>query len=168
MQVTHFIGFISYKLMTWVNIALGGHRNIFIAAAAASQTLYSAGTLVQVYHEMEEIEIIALFPVFAEKGALRMELKTANLKVAIDGKEILHGIESLLDFVKLIRDGDRIFLQIRDRRRDLTDGIDQSSDHLSLVVNPANAHIGNLHVNTVPFVNSARVRVQLRCHKTFR
>ena len=50
--------------MTWVNIALGGHRNIFIAAAAASQTLYSAGTLVQVYHEMEEIEIIALFPVF--------------------------------------------------------------------------------------------------------
>ena len=63
MQVTHFIGFISYKLMTWVNITLGGHRNIFIAAAAASQTLYSAGTLVQVYHEMEEIEIIALFPV---------------------------------------------------------------------------------------------------------
>ena len=61
MEIAHFIILIADKLMARVDIALGSYCNIFISAAAAPQTLYCAGSLIQVYHKMEEIIIIALF-----------------------------------------------------------------------------------------------------------
>ena len=59
-QVPHLVFFHAYKLMTWVNISVRRNGNILIAAAAAPQPLDGAGTLIQVDHEVEEVEPLPL------------------------------------------------------------------------------------------------------------
>ena len=44
--------------MAGVDIAVGLHRNVVVAAAAAAQALDGAGTCVQVHHEVEEVELV--------------------------------------------------------------------------------------------------------------
>lgn len=50
-----------------VNIALGGDGNVLISRAAASESLDSAGALIQIKHKVEEIKVLALLFIYQHK-----------------------------------------------------------------------------------------------------
>ena len=52
--------------MTWKNITVGSNCDIIVTAAASSQSLDSARSLIEVYHKVEEVELSALFLVFKD------------------------------------------------------------------------------------------------------
>lgn len=57
-KVAHFPLLYSNELVAGVDIAVRLHRNVVVAAAAAAQALYRAGTGVEVHHEVEEVELV--------------------------------------------------------------------------------------------------------------
>ena len=56
LQITHTILFMTYKLMTWINIAIRRDRNILVATTTATQSLDHTWSLIQIDHEMKEID----------------------------------------------------------------------------------------------------------------
>ena len=58
-HVAHFIVCLTDKLMTWVDVAVRCDCHVLIAAAAATQTLDRTGALIQIQHEVEEVELLA-------------------------------------------------------------------------------------------------------------
>ena len=59
-DISHKILVHSDELVAGVNISVGSDSNILVAASAASETLDSAGTLIQIKHKVEEVEMLAL------------------------------------------------------------------------------------------------------------
>ena len=60
-KIAHLVLLMADKLMTWVNISLRSNSDIFVSAAAASQTFYCAWSLIQINHKVEEIIILPFF-----------------------------------------------------------------------------------------------------------
>ena len=65
-DIAHLIFVNTYELMTWEDITVRGDSYIIVTAAAASQALDSAWTLIEIEHEVEEIELFAILFVFEE------------------------------------------------------------------------------------------------------
>ena len=65
-DVAHFHILNANELVAGINVALGGDSYILVAAAAASQALDSARSLVKVEHKVEEVEVLALLVVDKE------------------------------------------------------------------------------------------------------
>lgn len=60
-DIAHFVSVAAHELMTGIDISVGSYSHVLVAAAAASETLYRAGTLIEIQHKMEEIKMSALF-----------------------------------------------------------------------------------------------------------
>ena len=58
-KVAHLPFFHSNKLMARINVTVRCNRNVFIAATAATQTLDGTRALIQIQHEVEEIELLS-------------------------------------------------------------------------------------------------------------
>ena len=65
-DIAHFILIDTDELVTGENIAVGSDSDVVVAAAAAAQALDSARTLIEVEHEVEEVELIAFFLVIED------------------------------------------------------------------------------------------------------
>ena len=69
--IAHFVLVDTHELMTRKNISVRSYSHIVVSAAAAPQSLYSAGALIEVKHEVEEVELFALLLVFKKLVAGR-------------------------------------------------------------------------------------------------
>lgn len=65
MDASHAKFLFPYKLVTGINVSIGGDSHILAAGSTAPQPLDDAGALGQVYIEMEEIDI---FPIDQSPG----------------------------------------------------------------------------------------------------
>ena len=82
-HAAHAVAVAADKLVAGVNIAVGRYRNILVARAAAGQTLAQARAALQVHHEVEEVEPLAV------RAAIHINLRQALVFLADFGQILL-------------------------------------------------------------------------------
>ena len=70
-HAAHAVAVAADKLVAGIDIAVGRYRNILVARAAAGQTLAQARATLQVHHEVEEVEPLAV------RAAIHINLRQA-------------------------------------------------------------------------------------------